>query len=226
MTTRPHAFSRLAFGLTTAMIVGLGLASVTNTGGCAPGLDDDFQARLVKSPGVTTACGPGDWTNRAEPPEVGMFVDITSESGLVFHRAVGPPGTYFLPEINGSGGAMFDYDGDGDLDIYLVNSGRSPHAVGDFPPTVSTANVLYRQQADGTFADVTAAAGLGDTGYGIGCAAGDVDNDGDLDIVVTNYGPDRLFLNDGQGHFLDVTQAAGLECDDRSCHWCPPVDPP
>jgi hypothetical protein len=152
-----------------------------------------------------------------------MFVDITSQSGLDFHRAVGPPGTYFLPEINGSGGAMFDYDGDGDLDIYLVNSGRSPHAVGDFSASVNTANCLYRQQADGTFSDVTAAAGLGDTGCGVGCAAGDVDNDGDLDIVVTNYGPDRLFLNDGDVDLLvtDLNGRARLFRNDvrKIGHW-------
>ncbi len=217
MTTRPHTFSRLAFALTTTMIVGLGLASVTSPGGCGTGRDDDFQIRLVKSTGVTTECGPGEWNDTTEPSGGGMFVDITSQSGLDFHRAVGPPGTYFLPEINGSGGAMFDYDGDGDLDIYLVNSGRSPHAVGDFSASVNTANCLYRQQADGTFSDVTATAGLGDTGYGVGCAAGDVDNDGDLDIVVTNYGPDRLFLNDGQGHFKDVTRTAGLTSSGWGC---------
>ena len=217
MTIRAHAVSCLDSALATTVVVGLAVASATITAGCGPGTEDNFQIRLIQSTGVTTECGPGEWTIETEGPEAEMFVDITSESGLDFQRAVGPPGTYFLPEINGSGGAMFDYDGDGDLDIYLVNSGRSPHAVGDFPANLNTANRLYRQQADGTFSDVTASAGLGDTGYGIGCAAGDVDNDGDLDIVVTNYGPDRLFLNDGQGHFLDVTQAAGLTSSGWGC---------
>ncbi|HAA51610.1 MAG TPA: hypothetical protein DCE43_17965, partial [Planctomycetaceae bacterium] len=198
MTIRAHAIPCLDSALATTMVVGLAVASAMVTSGCGSRSEDNFQIRLIQSTGVTTECGPGEWTNETGGPETEMFVDITRESGLDFQRAVGPPGTYFLPEINGSGGAMFDYDGDGDLDIYLVNSGRSPHAVGEFPANLNTANRLYRQQADGTFSDVTTVAGLGDTGYGIGCAAGDVDNDGDLDIALVNIN-DRaaLLRNDG-----------------------------
>ncbi len=162
----------------------------------------------VASTDLTRNCGPDPWTE--SDSSSGLFVDITDEVGIDFQRVVGPLGTYFLPEINGSGGAMFDYDGDGDLDIYLVNSGRSPKAVGDFPDTVRIENRMYRQEADGHFVDVTAGSGLGDTGYGISCAIGDVDNDGDLDVLVTNYGPDRLYLNDGQGRFQNVSEQAGI----------------
>ena len=188
-----------------------GLVACGIGSGCDNHPGDDQQFHLVTESSVTTECGPGERSGPGQTQAAGMFVDISDEVGLDFQRAVGPPGTYFLPEINGSGGAMFDYDGDGDLDIYLVNSGPSPHAAGEFPPSQRTENRLFRQEADGTLLDVTADSGLGDTGYGIGCAIGDVDNDGDPDVLVTNFGRDRLFLNDGHGHFRDATDAAGLQ---------------
>ena len=206
---RPLATAGLVtMAITIGAVVALGIS-----GGCGDDPGDRQQFRLLTQTGVDTECGAGEWNGPAQSEAGGMFVDISDEVGLDFQRAVGPPGTYFLPEINGSGGAMFDCDGDGDLDIYLVNSGPSPHAVGTFPPSQRTENRLYAQQADGTLRDVTADSGLGDTGYGIGCAIGDVDNDGDPDVLVTNFGRDRLFLNDGIGHFTDVSDAAGLNSD-------------
>lgn len=143
------------------------------------------------------------------------LLDITDAVGLDFEPAVGPLGTYFMPEVNGAGGAMFDCDGDGDLDIYLINGGRSPHAVGEFPAGTRTESRLFRQEADGRFTDVTAGSGLENAGsYGIGCAVGDIDNDGDLDVYVTNYGPDRLYENQGDGRFVEVTEAAGIRDDE------------
>jgi len=142
------------------------------------------------------------------------LVDITDRVGLDFKHVVGPLGTYYMPESIGAGGALFDYDGDGRLDIYLVNCGRSPRGVGEFPAGTRIENRLYRQTKSGRFEDVTAASGLGDTGYGAGCAVGDVDNDGDLDVYVVNYGPDRLYQNDGNGTFTDVTAAAGIRNPD------------
>lgn len=143
-------------------------------------------------------------------PNRRFFTDITDDVSLEFQHVVGPLGSYFMPEVNGAGGAMFDYDGDGDLDIYLVNGGRSPKAVGEFPAGTRTENRLFRQEAGGRFVDVTAASGLGDQGFGVGCAVGDLDNDGDLDVYVTNYDQDRLFENHGDGTFLDVTELAGI----------------
>jgi hypothetical protein len=99
----------------------------------------------------------------------------------------------------GGGAALFDCDGDGDLDIYLTNGG-SP-------------NRLYRQEPGGRFVDATADTGLGDSGYGMGVAIGDVDNDGDPDVYLTNYGPDRLYENRGDGTFVDVTEDAGVRVD-------------
>lgn len=143
-----------------------------------------------------------------------FFVDITDEVGLDFQHVVGPLGTYFMPEVNGAGGALFDYDNDGDLDLYLINGGRSPKAVGEFPPGTRVENRLFRQEPDGRFVDVTGNSGLGDTGFGVGCAVGDIDNDGDLDVYVTNYGPDRMFRNNGAGTFSDITDVAGISNPD------------
>ncbi|HEX9736272.1 MAG TPA: CRTAC1 family protein [Thermoanaerobaculia bacterium] len=120
---------------------------------------------------------------------------MTRESGIDFVHDPAVGGKYLIPESIGAGGALFDYDGDGDLDIYLVN-GR--------------ANRLYRQDA-GTFRDVTAVSGLGDGGYGMGVAVGDVDGDGDSDVYVTNYGPDALYVNRGDGTFVEATRAAGVD---------------
>ena len=143
-----------------------------------------------------------------------FFVDVTDELGLDFQHVVGPLGTYFMAEVNGAGGAIFDYDGDGDLDIYLVNGGRSPNAVREFPPGTRAENRLFRQESDGTFVDVTAPSGLGDNSFSVGCAVGDIDNDGDLDVYVTNYGLDRLFLNNGDGTFTDITEQSGIHNPD------------
>ncbi len=138
-----------------------------------------------------------------------QFADVTSESAISFAHDPVAEGNYLLPEITGSGAAFVDYDGDGDLDIYLVQAGPG-------------GNRLYRQGEDGAFVDVTAAAGVGDTGYGMGVAAGDVDNDGDVDLYVTNYGPDRLYRNEGNGRFEDVGAAMGIEGDfwSASANFC------
>ena len=126
------------------------------------------------------------------------FVDITTQVGLDFQHASGVRGEYQLPEIMGSGAALFDYDNDGDLDIYLVNSGDGKSR-------------LFKQRRDGSFADATEQSGLIDPGYGMGTALGDIDNDGDLDIFVTSVGTDRLYRNEGDGTFTDVTTSAGID---------------
>jgi hypothetical protein len=105
----------------------------------------------------------------------------------------------------GGGVALVDADGDGWLDIYLVNGNALVTA-----PSPAVTNRLYRNRGDGSFEDVTATSGLGDPGYGQGVCAADLDNDGDQDLYVTNFGPDRLFLNRGDGVFADLTEAAGI----------------
>jgi enediyne biosynthesis protein E4 len=159
--------------------------------------------------------------DECDPPQApsvsagpGYFTDITDEVGIDFQHVVGPLGTYFMPESVGAGGGLFDYDNDGDLDLFLVNGGKSPKASSEFPPGTRLGNRLFRQEASGKFADVTDESGLGATDFGIGCAIGDIDNDGYLDVYVTNYGPDRMFRNNGNGTFSDITDATGIDNPD------------
>jgi hypothetical protein len=128
---------------------------------------------------------------------------VTEEVGLDFVHDAGPlPGdTYFMPQIIGSGAALFDFNNDGRLDIYLLQNGGPKGA----------RNRLYQQLPDGRFKDVSAGSGLDIAGYNMGVAIGDVNNDGLPDVLVTQYGGVRLFLNNGDGTFTDVTREAGLQ---------------
>ncbi len=113
----------------------------------------------------------------------------------------------YLPETLGPGCAFLDYDNDGWMDIYLVNSGPCDF----YQPKKPIQNALYRNNRDGTFTDVTAKAGVGGGTFGMGVAVGDYDNDGLPDIFVTSYGRCILYHNNGDGTFADVTEKAGLE---------------
>jgi hypothetical protein len=134
------------------------------------------------------------------------FTDVTQEAGIRFKHTHGGIGKKYFVEMMGSGAAWFDYDNDGNLDLYLINGAllKPPNPPTAPPPT----NVLYRNNGDGTFTDVTAQSGLGDVGYGMGVAVGDIDNDGDADVYVTNFGQNRLYLNNGNGTFTDGTARA------------------
>ncbi len=135
-----------------------------------------------------------------EPPA--WFVERAVESGLAFDHVSGHREAYLMPEIMGGGAALFDMDSDGDLDAYLVQSGSL------YDEAPAPTNALFRGRGDGSFEDVTPGSGAGHPGYGMGVACGDVDRDGDLDLYVTNFGPNVLLLNDGQGTFADGTEAA------------------
>lgn len=111
-----------------------------------------------------------------------------------------------LPETVGPGVAVLDYDGDGWMDLYFVNSGAADF----FTPVTPLTNALYRNQRDGTFRDVTAKAGVAGAGFGMGAAAADYDGDGWVDLLVTNYGPNILYRNRGDGTFEDATAKAGV----------------
>ena len=134
-----------------------------------------------------------------------QFVDVTASAGLAFRHNNGAYGGKLLPETLGSGCAFLDYDNDGWPDILLVNGA-------DWPGHHKQSSTLrlYRNNRNGTFTDVTRAAGLDVEMYGMGVAVGDFDNDGFSDIFVTCVGQSRLFRNTGKGAFVDVTRASGL----------------
>ena len=133
------------------------------------------------------------------------FTDVTTELGIEFRHENGESGQKYFIEPIGSGVALFDFDNDHDLDLYLVNGSDLP---GRVSPTLPT-NHLYRNDGN-TFTDITAQAAVGDTGYGLGCCIGDYNNDGFTDLYVTNYGANVLYRNNGDGTFADVTVHAGV----------------
>ncbi len=135
-----------------------------------------------------------------------IFADATIRAGLHFVHSSGDESQYWMPQVIGSGAALFDYDNDGRLDILLVNNGG---------PESGETTKLFHQESDGTFRDATARSGLGIRGWGMGVAVGDVNNDGLPDVLLTQWGAVHLFLNRGDGVFEDVTLEAGL--DDP--HW-------
>ena len=143
----------------------------------------------------------------AQPP---IFVDVTEEVGIHFKHSNGKTEHKHIIETMGSGVVFFDYDTDGDADLYFVNSGSIPQAKRD-PQQAHLGNVLYRNDGDGRFTDVTETSGTGDTGYGMAAAAADIDNDGDADLYVANFGQDTLYRNNGDGTFTDITEAAGID---------------
>ena len=135
-----------------------------------------------------------------------QFVDVTQEAGIQYKHVDGRSGQKYFMETLGSGAAFFDYDTDGDPDLYFVNGAPLPGYVSQETPT----NCLYENNGDGTFTDVTEKTGVGDTGYGHGCAVGDYNNDGKLDLYITNYGINRLYRNNGDGTFTEVAESAGV----------------
>lgn len=129
-----------------------------------------------------------------------------SASGLSWKHVNGRSAEYYLPETTGAGCGFIDYDNDGWMDIYLVNSGKCDF----YNPNPPLRNALYRNNRDGTFTDVTEKAGVQGGGYGMGVAVGDYDGDGFPDIYVTQYGRSILYHNNGNGTFTDVTEKAGV----------------
>ena len=134
------------------------------------------------------------------------LTDVTQETGIPFRHTAGGSGRHYIVEYISAGLAMFDYDQDGDVDIYFLNGAPQPGTDRVRVPT----NALYRNDGDWKFTDVTAQAGVGDTGHGLGVTVGDYDNDGDPDLYVNNHGPNRLYQNNGDGTFSDATAQAGV----------------
>jgi hypothetical protein len=142
------------------------------------------------------------------------FIDVTSELGVHFQYMASHTPKHYLLETMGAGVALFDYDNDGRLDIFLVNGAplADPTSKGTVPQKTASDywNRLYHQKRDGSFEDVTEHAGLQGVGYGMGAAVGDYDNDGYEDLYVTAYGGNKLYHNNGDGTFTDVTDKAGV----------------
>jgi hypothetical protein len=150
----------------------------------------------------------------ASPQRAANFTDVTSTLGINFEYAASHTSRKYLIETMGSGVALFDYDNDGRLDIFVVNGAplSDPTPKGTIPQKAGSKywDRLYHQKRDGTFEDVTEKAGLQGIGYGMGVAVGDYDNDGFEDLYVTAYGGNRLYHNNGDGTFTDVTEKAGV----------------
>ena len=151
----------------------------------------------------------------AAPPDAAVrFADATREAGLAFTHVNGMAGELWLAEIMGAGAAVLDFDGDGRVDIWLVQGGPVADRAGDLP-----CDRLYRNVStpgELRFEDVTEQSGVCANGYGMGVATADVDADGDLDVFVANYGANQLFENLGDGRFRDATAGAGLTHEDWS----------
>jgi len=147
-------------------------------------------------------------------PLPGKFTDVAAALGLRFQYMSSHTPKHYLPETMGAGVALFDYDNDGRLDIFLVNGAplTDPTPKGSIPQKTGPKywNRLFHQKQDGTFEDVTEKAGLQGVGYGMGVAVGDYDNDGFEDLYVTAYGGNKLYHNNGDGTFTDVTEKAGV----------------
>lgn len=151
-----------------------------------------------------------------------IFTDISKQTGLDFIHFNGMSGEYYFPEMTGQGGGFFDYDNDGDLDIYLIQgnmlgTGKTFKNALYPPKDPNPRDRLFRNElkvkTDGTrvlrFTDVTDKSKLKVTAYGMGVAAGDINNDGFIDLYITNYGPNQMLLNNGDGTFTDVTAKTG-----------------
>jgi hypothetical protein len=149
-----------------------------------------------------------------------LFEDVTTKSGIRFKHESSRTSQKYLPESMGAGVAMFDYDNDGWLDLFFVNGAKlqdpMPRSASPDKADPCYWNRLYRNNRDGTFTDVTERAGLQGRLYGMGVATGDYDNDGNVDLLVTNLGGNILYHNNGDGSFSDVTAKAGV----GGSGWC------
>lgn len=139
------------------------------------------------------------------------FTDVTRETGIQFVHDDGSSGKRYIVETVASGLATWDYDGDGDIDIFFLNGAPLPGHTGTKPLRPA----LYRNDGGWKFTDVTESAGLSRTGYGLGVCVGDYDNDGDPDLYLNQFGPNVLYRNNGDGTFTDVTRTAGVAVGDK-----------
>lgn len=156
---------------------------------------------------MLSACAPASapGPSSATAANAAWFEEVASARGLTFVHASSHRDRFLLPEIMGGGVALFDMDGDGDLDALLIQSGDLADAT-----TRPQGHRLFRNRGDGSFENASTGSGIDVPGYGMGVATGDYDNDGDTDLYVTNVGANVLLQNDGTGRFRDVTASAGV----------------
>jgi hypothetical protein len=178
-----------------------------------PGATEATRAALIGSLLIALATPFGDslagqrYTSTASTGAVGVrFTDVAREAGIDFQHINGLSADKHLPETMGSGGLLFDYDDDGWLDVFLVDGG----SIADREAAQAARHRLYRNRGNGTFEDTTARSSIRHRDYGMGACAGDYDNDGRVDLYITNIGPNALYRNAGDGAFTDVTRAAGV----------------
>ena len=199
----------MTHGLSTPAVWVAGLLAAGLVSGCRA--EPDVPPSPDPDPGTTPVGTAG-----TEDP---LFVERAAAVGLDFIHVNGRSGHFYQPEIMGPGAALFDYDNDGDLDVYLVQ-GRMLSAVGEAPPAPDVTRPggrLYRNdltiEGDGApalqFTDVTESSGIDAREYGMGVAAGDFTNDGCIDLYLTHFGPNQLFHNDCDGTFTDVSRTSG-----------------
>jgi len=163
--------------------------------------------KFLKNAAGVIAISGFPYAFRASADPIYPFEEISPEkSGIHWTHTAGKSQERFLPETTGPGCAFLDFDNDGWMDIYLVNSGKCDF----YTPNPPLRNALYRNNGDGTFTDVTEKAGVAGSGFGQGVAVGDYDRDGFPDIYVTQYGRSILYHNNGDGTFSDVTEKAGV----------------
>ncbi len=203
------------------MIIRALMILLFTTAGCARGVGPDGvdpaeRATDASNP-AQDAPADGGAADGEAPGTAGFeappFVERAADLGVGFVHVNGLTGQRYFPEVNGPGGALFDADGDADLDLYLVQGGSL-----EAGPDPSVADRLYRNRLveDGrlAFEDITESSGIRAFGYGMGVAAGDIDNDGDTDLYLSNFGPNQLWRNEGPEGFRDVTAEAGAGVDD------------
>ena len=172
---------------------------------CVPGSRWLF---LLLIAAVTAGCRartPGGSSDSPSVVEAGWFRETTHGNGTGLPALFGSPATLSFSGNHGGQCRIVDMDNDGDLDVYFVQSGSLYQSA-----TAAGANQLFRNKGDATFANVTDDSGAGDCGYGMGVAAADYDNDGDVDLYVTDVGPNVLLQNDGSGRFADARQHLAL----------------
>ena len=189
MTTVPHLFYRRGQGLRAPEGPAITVALAVLVGILLPEVGSAQQPPSSSAPAVTFQQVP------------------SSESGITWVHENAMSDERHLPETVGAGCAFFDYDNDGWMDIYLVNSGPSDF----YKPKKDIRNALYRNNQDGTFTDVTEKAGVAGGQFGMGVAAADYDGDGDKDLYITSYGRNLLYRNNGDGTFSDGSEESGLD---------------